>query len=84
MALKMDFDFKGLHIAGGIVRAAVVSANKNTLCACVTFHADASSQELFSEMYELPHDLDGPNALSQSYFGIKSLPRFATALDVFP
>lgn len=82
MALQMGFDFKGLRIADGYVRAAVVGASKNELCACVTFHANSSSEELFSEMHTVAHDLNGPNALAQVYLGIKATDRFLGAVDV--
>lgn len=63
------------------IKVATVSATKDQVNASVLYMKEAGGKVLHVEGFEFPSNLDGPNFIKQAYDHLKTLPKFAGAVD---
>lgn len=84
MALKVDFDFKGIPVFGAYAEVAHTgfSAARDEHYFTLIYRASKGAPEFHAHGYVAPYALDGANPYIQAYTYLKTLPEFAGAVDV--
>jgi hypothetical protein len=84
MALKMDTTTpQGITVAGAYCRVEGISLTKTQIGFSLRRYKDNSGLPFFLEEYfTAPYALTGVNPLQQGYDYLKSLPEFASAVDL--
>lgn len=78
---KFDTEFGPVTVAECYIKVSMVEVNKSNGMANVSFFDKPNGKLLQTKIYPVPHDLNGSNALMQSYNHLKTLPEFAGAID---
>ena len=83
MALKVDIDFKGIHVSKSYVTvdSPSIGLGKEFLRFVASYRSGEGSLIFDQRTYEAPYDIDGSNPFEQSYDYLKTLPEFSGAID---
>lgn len=83
MALKVDFDFKGVPVSGAYAEVTHTgfSKSKDEHYFTIIYRADKDTPEIHAHGYAAPYVLDGANPFEQAYTHLKGLPEFVGATD---
>lgn len=83
MALKVDFDFRGLPVVGAYAEVSHkgFSAEKDEHYFTLIYRASKDTPEFHAHGYSAPYVLDGANPFEQAYTHLKGLPEFVGATD---
>lgn len=82
MAIKNSIVKMGVKVNACYIRVISVNMSKDSAQCSVSYHADETSESFAVEQFSFIPNLDGENAISQSYNYLKTLPEFSTAKDV--
>lgn len=81
MALKMNFEHNGVQVAGGYLKVANVTGDKNRVAFVVSYAVDAAHDSLKTEQFSFVPSMDGGNFIKQAYEYVKTLNGFEDAKD---
>ena len=81
MALKKNFQYNGVQVAGGYLKVANINGDKNRLAFVLSYSFDADHNPLKTEQLNFVPNMDGGNFIAQSYEYLKTLDGFQDALD---
>lgn len=83
MALKVDFDFRGIPVKGAYAEVTHMgfSPSKDEHYFTLIYRAGKDAPEIHAHGYSAPYDIDGPNPFEQAYAYLKTLPEFEGATD---
>ena len=84
MALILPISFRGLTVAQGVARVNMpaIVRDKQIISFGVRFFANKEEvEELYSEQYECPYDINGDNPFAQAYNYLKTLDAFSAAIE---
>lgn len=83
MALLVSVEYRGLQVGNAYTTVCqpTISPNKNEVVFCVVYRVSPEHDEFTSEMLQGPYDLAGENPYVQAYEYLKTLPKFADAID---
>lgn len=83
MALKVDFDFRGLPVVGAYAEVVHMgfSATKDEHYFTLIYRASKGDAEFHAHGYAAPYDLGGVNPFDQAYEYLKTLPEFEGCID---
>lgn len=81
MALKKNFEHNGVQVAGGYLKVANVTGDKNRVAFVVSYAVDAAHNPLKTEQFSFVPNMDGGNFIQQAYQYLKTLTGFEDATD---
>lgn len=83
MALKVDFDFRGVPVVGAYAEVSHMgfSAAKDEHYFALIYRASEGEPEFHAHSYVAPYALDGTNPFEQAYEYLKGLQEFSDAVD---
>lgn len=81
MALKQDFEHNGVKVAGGYLKVANVTGDKNRVAFVLSYSVDAKNDALKTNQFSFVPNMEGGNFIKQAYENLKTLNGFETAID---
>jgi len=81
MAIKTNFEFKGITISNAYIKAWRYEGDKNMTRIEVGIFKDKDSEMIHSMAFSFPLNINGENPIKQAYLYLKSLPEFISAED---
>jgi hypothetical protein len=81
MAIRHNWNFKGIEVQGCYVRVAQISCNKQQGNAFIEFKVNQASDPFETKPYQFGVELNGANFIAQAYDHLKTLPEFAGSTD---
>ncbi len=80
MAIRKDFEYKGLVVVGAYIRVNNLCGNKSSLGITVGIYTSTDNLITTSD-YQFDYNVDGANPFVQAYEYIKTLPEYTDAID---
>ena len=81
MAIKHNWNFKGIEVQECYIRVSQVSCNKQQGTAFIEFKANQTSDPFETTSHQFGVKLNGANFIAQAYEHLKTLPDFSGATD---
>jgi hypothetical protein len=81
MALKKNFEHNGVQVAGGYLKVANVTGDKNRVAFVLSYAVDAEHDSLKTEQFSFVPNMTSGNFIAQAYDHVKSLNGFQDATD---
>lgn len=81
MALKKNFEHRGVQVAEGYLKVANVTGDKNRVAFVVSYAVNAAHDSLKTEEFSFMPKMEGGNFIAQSYEYLKTLKGFEDATD---
>lgn len=81
MAIKMNTTHKGINVSDAYCRVSSVELTKAMMDFKLEKRATESSEAFSVSEFTCPYDIAGDNPIAQAYAHLKTLPKFASAID---